>query len=113
MTAPIDFANAAADNLEQLATFRSYEWPSDVYDIAGGLYRSVVALEEILSHARAWLAAEHEAARLGHDETTDAATVNAAFLAAWMAFDRAEDQSNELAHALDDARQIVSHLTGI
>lgn len=113
MNTPFDFANAAADTLEQLATFRDYEWPSDIYDVTGTLRYSVVAIEQILSHARTWLRAEHAAGRLGHDESNDEDSVNAAFDAAWLALDRAEEHSNDLAHALDDARQITSHLTGI
>jgi len=114
VSTPFNYANAAADNLEELASIRDYQWPSDVYDVTGTLRDCAVAMDQTLTSAWSWLQVEALAGRVGHDELADDDPgVIEAVQVALTALEEAAEHSQQLADALDRARQITSHLTGV
>jgi hypothetical protein len=86
------------------------EFPSDAYDIIGGVKTAAQRMPQLFSQLTEWLVSQYEANRVGHDSGEDAvcslADVNDALAEAAAAAGKLED-------ALNRAHNASSGLTGL
>lgn len=106
-------AGIAAEAVRRLnhATLRGgYAWPSDVDAVVAELHLAAARMDQALQQARRWLERAQAGGRVGHDQDAnpDAATTEAARL-----LDVAATRALALGIALEDARSITAHLTGL
>ena len=83
------------------------EYPAEADELIRDVSLAVSRLPQLLEQVGRWLAAEHEAGRVGTDDGADPAT---AVMAARIRLDQARAMADDLTHALNSATSVTSHL---
>lgn len=111
---PAGAAQAAAEavrDLNRATLFGGYEWPADVDAVLAALTTLAQRLPQAIGQGAGWLGREHDAGRVAHD--TPGGNVAATVFEALSDLDVAVQWADELARALDQARQHTAHLRGV
>ena len=107
----LELAEAFAESVRvlnhQTRDHAAFGGPADVHGTITDISLGVSRLPQMLEQAARWLAAEHEAGRVGTDDGADPAT---AVMAARIRFDQARAVADDFTHALNSATSVTSHL---
>lgn len=112
---PAEVAGAIAEDMRALAYLTGaggsveLEYPSDLYDVVGGLKEAASRFPQVLGQMARWLAAEQAAGRVAHDSGGASGEYVEAVVDA---FGRASTDAETLAEALETAHSAGSGLTG-